>query len=112
MLRYLLLLPLIFCINIFADVSLSSPKIKLNDKEVGYITAGVPSPTLQLGIGYVRFYEPNDYMNKEIEILLPDNSSHIGVVVDLPFYDKEKRIVKGIDRSIPIKPDSNSFDAK
>ena len=87
-------------------------KIKINDKQVGYITAGVPSPTLQQGIGYVRFYEPNDYMNKEIEIILPDNSSHTGVVVDLPFYDKEKKIVKGIDRSIPIKPDSNSFDAK
>ena len=51
-------------------------------------------------------------MNKEIEILLPDNSSHIGVVVDLPFYDKEKKIVKGIDRSIPSKPDNISFDAK
>ncbi len=33
MLRYLLLLPLIFCINIFSDLSLSSPKIKLNDKD-------------------------------------------------------------------------------
>ena len=98
--------------NCKTAVPKAGSKIKLNDKEVGYITAGVPSPTLQLGIGYVRFYEPNDYMNKEIEILLPDNSSHIGVVVDLPFYDKEKRIVKGIDRTIPTKPDNTVYDAK
>ena len=102
----------LFGITCKTTVPKAGSKIKINDKQVGYITAGVPSPTLQQGIGYVRFYEPNDYMNKEIEIILPDNSSHTGVVVDLPFYDKEKKIVKGIDRSIPIKPDSNSFDAK
>ena len=102
----------LFGITCKTAVPKAGSKIKLNDKEVGYITAGVPSPTLQLGIGYVRFYEPNDYMNKEIEILLPDNSSHIGVVVDLPFYDKEKRIVIGIDRTIPTKPDNTVYDAK
>ena len=102
----------LFGITCKTTVPKAGSKIKINDKHVGYITAGVPSPTLQQGIGYVRFYEPNDYINKEIEIILPDNSSHTGVVVDLPFYDKEKKIVKGIDRSIPIKPDSNSFDAK
>ena len=102
----------LFGITCKTVVPKAGSKIKINDQQVGYITAGVPSPTLQQGIGYVRFYEPNDYMNKEIEIILPDNSSHTGVVVDLPFYDKEKKIVKGIDRSIPIKPDSNSFDAK
>jgi len=102
----------LFGITCKTTVPKAGSKIKINDKQVGYITAGVPSPTLQQGIGYVRFYEPNDYINKEIEIILPDNSSHTGVVVDLPFYDKEKKIVKGIDRSIPIKPDSNSFDAK
>ena len=102
----------LFGITCKTVVPKAGSKIKINDEQVGYITAGVPSPTLQQGIGYVRFYEPNDYMNKEIEIILTDNSSHTGVVVDLPFYDKEKKIVKGIDRSIPIKPDSNSFDAK
>ena len=102
----------LFGITCKTTVPKAGSKIKINDKQVGYITAGVPSPTLQQGIGYVRFYEPNDYINKKIEMILPDNSSHTGVVVDLPFYDKEKKIVKGIDRSIPIKPDSNSFDAK
>ena len=102
----------LFGITCKTTVPKAGSKIKVNDKQVGYITAGVPSPTLQQGIGYVRFYEPNDYINKEIEIILPDNSSHTGVVVDLPFYDKEKKIVKGIDRSIPIKPDSNSLYAK
>ena len=50
--------------------------------------------------------------DKEVEILLPDKSSHKGTIVDSPFYDKEKKIVKGIDRSIPSKPDNISFDAK
>ena len=49
MLRYLLLLPLIFCINIFADVSLSSPKIKLNDKDQRIIEFKIENESINDG---------------------------------------------------------------
>ncbi len=76
------------------------------DRIVGRITAGVPSPTLQLGIGYVRFNAPGQWVGKVLSIRLPDGSTHEGRVVELPFFDQEKKIVRGIDRSIPPRPDT------
>ena len=74
------------------------------DDEVGYITAGIPSPTLGVGVGYVRFHAPGDWIGRKLKMRLPDNSFHEGEIVDLPFFDKEKHIVRGIDRSIPNRP--------
>ena len=74
------------------------------DDEVGYITAGIPSPTLGVGVGYVRFHAPGDWIGRKLKMRLPDNSLHEGEIVDLPFFDKEKHIVRGIDRSIPNRP--------
>lgn len=71
------------------------------DFPVGRITAGVPSPTLELGIGYVRFNTPGDWVGRTLEIHLPDGTVHEGEVVELPFFDREKKIVRGVDRSIP-----------
>ena len=77
----------------------------LNDgKVVGRITAGVPSPTLELGIGYVRFNAPGDWVGKVLPMRLPNGSVHEGEIVELPFFDREKNIVRGVDRTIPKRP--------
>ncbi len=85
------------------ETPVSASKVIYEDKIVGHITAGVHSPTLNTGIGYVRFHKPNDWSGKELTLQLPDGSLHKGVIVDLPFFDKEKKIVKGIDRTIPSR---------
>ena len=72
-----------------------------NGVVVGHITAGVPSPTLGLGVGYARFAAPGDWVGREMELRLPDGSTHVSHIVDLPFFDKERKIVRGIDRTIP-----------
>ena len=74
----------------------SDSAILLDDREVGYITAGVPSPTLGLGIGYARFYEPQEWLGTEVTLRLPNKSSHRANIVGLPFFDKEKSLVKGL----------------
>ncbi len=68
---------------------------------VGHITAGVPSPTLGLGIGYARFAEPGEWVCRKMALRLPDGSTHACDIVDLPFFDKEHKIVRGLDRTIP-----------
>nr|ADI16320.1 glycine cleavage system t protein (aminomethyltransferase) [uncultured bacterium HF0070_11A08] len=68
---------------------------------VGHITAGVPSPTLGLGIGYARFAEPGEWVCRAMALRLPDGSTHACDIVDLPFFDKEHKIVRGLDRTIP-----------
>jgi len=71
------------------------------DTPVGRMTMGVPSPTLGCGIGYVRFNEPGDWPGRSLRIRLPTGDVHPCEIVDLPFVDPEKRIVRGLDRSIP-----------
>ena len=71
---------------------------------VGRITAGIPSPTLGLGVGYVHFNKPGDWVGRILSMRLPDGSVHEGTIVQPPFFDQEKNIVRGIDRSIPERP--------
>ena len=68
---------------------------------VGHITAGVPSPTLGLGIGYARFTVPGDWVGRRMALRLTDGSTHVCEIVDLPFFDRERKIVRGLDRTIP-----------
>ena len=84
-----------------AETPVSGSKVIDGNKIVGHITAGVHSPTLNTGIGYVRFYEPKDWPGKELDLQLPNGNLHKAEIVNLPFFDKEKKIVKGIDRTIP-----------
>ena len=94
----------LFGLTCKTETPLSGSKVLDGDNIVGHITAGVPSPTLQLGIGYVRFYKPNNWLGRELTLKLPNGSSHSGKIVNLPFFDREKNIARGIDRSIPSKP--------
>ncbi len=71
---------------------------------VGRITAGVPSPTLGLGIGYVRFNSPGEWVGRTLSMRLPDGSVHDGEIVETPFFDRDKSIARGVDRTIPNRP--------
>ena len=93
----------LFGLTCKTETPVSGGKVIDEDKIVGHITAGVHSLTLNTGIGYVRFYEPKDWPGKELILTLPNGENHKSKVVNLPFFDPEKKIVKGIDRSIPEK---------
>ena len=75
----------------------SSGSVIIHDNEdVGYITAGVDSPTLKCGIGYVRFSKKGEWIGKKLNIKFRDGSISSGEVVELPFFDREKLLLKGI----------------
>ena len=71
------------------------------ERPVATLTAGVESPTLRCGIGYARFREPGEWSRRELMVRLSDGSVHPCTVVDLPFFDPEKLIARGLDRTIP-----------
>ena len=96
--------PCLFGITCKTETPISGSKVIDGDRIVGHITAGVPSPTLQIGIGYVRFYEPGDWPGRKLILQLPDGSSHKSNIVNLPFFDHEKNIVRGKERKIPSRP--------
>lgn len=68
---------------------------------VGHMTASAHSHTLNCGIGYVRFGEPGDWSGRSLQLKLPDGKIHACEIVNLPFYDPEKKIARGLDKSIP-----------
>ncbi len=82
----------------------SNSEILDNGNVVGRITAGVPSPTLGLGVGYARFQSPGEWVGRDLQLRIPDGSVHDCKIVDLPFFDKEHKIVRGLDRTIPEAP--------
>ena len=61
------------------------------DVAVGHVTAGIPSPTLGLGVGYVRFDAPGDWVGRSLTMRLPDGSIHDTQIVDVPFFLIVKR---------------------
>ena len=51
----------LFGLTCKTETPTSGSKVLDGDNIIGHITAGVQSPTLQLGIGYVRFYKPENW---------------------------------------------------
>ncbi len=70
------------------------------DNVVGNITAGSWSPTLEKGIGYVRFHAPahnqDSWLGQTLTLCDREGNHHAAEVVSLPFYDAEKRIPRGL----------------
>ena len=66
---------------------------------VGHITIGTWSPTLETGIGYVRFFEPTaegeSWLGQTVMLQDETGEMHACEVVDLPFFDAEKKIPRG-----------------
>ena len=67
------------------------------DAEVARITAAAWSPTLDCGIGYVRFYEAGDWIGRTLGVQTVDGETTPCDIVPLPFFDPEKRLPRGLD---------------
>ncbi|MEI6537672.1 MAG: aminomethyltransferase family protein, partial [Verrucomicrobiaceae bacterium] len=61
-------------------------------RPVGHVTAGTWSPFLALGIGYVRFDVPGPWAGRELQVRTAEKGVLDCEIIDLPFYDPEKRI--------------------
>ena len=72
-----------------------------NGDSVGYLPLSTWSPTLQKFIGYVRFNHADEWKNFSIKVETDQNKLIDCEITDLPFYDKEKKIPRGIDKTIP-----------
>ncbi|MGB3278760.1 MAG: glycine cleavage T C-terminal barrel domain-containing protein [Pseudorhodobacter sp.] len=73
----------------------------LDGARVGHVSAATWSPTLNSGIGYVRFDALGDWLGQVVEVMTTSGSRAKATVVELPFLDKEKLIPRGVDRKIP-----------
>jgi aminomethyltransferase len=58
-----------------------------------------------LGVGYVLFNAPGDWVGRALSLRLPNGTMHNSQAVEVPFFDREKKIARGIDRRIPVRPE-------
>ena len=69
---------------------------------MGKMQIGEWSPTLDKGIGYVRFYAPplgkDSWLGETVTFQDKEGYAHQGTIVALPFFDAEKRIPRGLAR--------------
>jgi glycine cleavage system aminomethyltransferase T len=71
-------------------------KVVAGNTQVGRITAGAWSPHLETGIAYLRLDRPLHDNTQPLMLESPDGSRHEAAIVDLPFYDPEKKIPRGL----------------
>ncbi|MGB1251640.1 MAG: aminomethyltransferase family protein [Candidatus Promineifilaceae bacterium] len=91
---------LLFGLTSVTGVPSAGFDVLLGEKTVGRITAGSWSPTLEKGIGYVRFYAPSaetaGWLGQTVTLKDSNGNLHPANVVNLPFYDEEKLIPRGL----------------
>ena len=68
----------------------------VGDKEIGYVSAAAWSPFLEYGIGYLRLNEPGLGPGDHVEVVGVDGGNYPAQLVEMPYYDKEKRIPRGL----------------
>jgi aminomethyltransferase len=76
-------------------------QVKAGPSTVAQVTAGAWSPYLQSGIGYARFHTPADWNGETLTVQNADGQVIDCEIIDLPFYDTDKRIPRGLDRDTP-----------
>ena len=92
--------PLLFGLRAKSGTPLADCVVVYAGETVGRITAGGWSPTLETGIGYVRFQQAchfaESWLDQEVSLIDRAGQSHAATVVALPFYDAEKKIPRGL----------------
>lgn len=72
--------------------------VRFDGEDVGWMTIGVWSPTLEVAIGYVRFTDPTDgsWEHKSVKLVDSDGAEHAATVVALPFFDHDRLLPRGL----------------
>jgi len=76
-------------------------KVRAAGETVGRVLSSAWSPLLGCGIAYVQFRRCDDWPGTDVTVVQYDDTELKGTAVNLPFYDEEKKIPRGIDTSIP-----------
>ena len=86
----------LFGISSKTVVPFSGSEIFLENKIVGKTTVGAFSPYLDQGIGYAFFNQYKNWDKKNLLIKDEKGRFHECKIIQLPFYDKYKKIPKGL----------------
>jgi glycine cleavage system aminomethyltransferase T len=88
--------PLLYGLKCASATPDSQAEIMDNGICIGRVTASDWSPFLDCGIGYVRFDHADDWDGKLLMMKTRQGESVACEIIELPFYDAEKRIPRGL----------------
>ena len=88
---------LLFGLSCEDAVPFSRLEIFDGQQAVGQMTTGAWTPYLNKGIGFVRFDQADDWLGRRLSLCDRDGQYHDCEVVELPFYDREKKIPRGLE---------------
>ncbi|MDF1747915.1 MAG: aminomethyltransferase family protein [Alphaproteobacteria bacterium] len=71
-------------------------RVSDGDQAVGHVSAATWSPTLECGIGYVRFNLPSNWLGRMLTVETETGDFVACKIVELPFFDPEKKIPRGL----------------
>ena len=86
----------IFGLRCIAATPCSGDLILSGSAPVGMVTTGALSPYLKCGIGYARFDQPDEWSGKTLTLKSQQSDEVTCTIVDMPFYDPEKRLPRGL----------------
>jgi aminomethyltransferase len=85
----------------------SGLEIFQGSNKVGITKSSCWSPTLEKGIGYVVFDHPDsvgeDWFGKTLSLYDSNQEHHDCVIVELPFFDNEKKIPRGLSDGLSFR---------
>ena len=93
--------PLLYGLRCPTSIPWAGLDVRGDGETIGHMTAGAWSPCLDCGIGYIRLSAADHRHAKLVSVIDRDGGSHAAEIVPLPFYDREKKIPRGLDTSIP-----------
>lgn len=76
-------------------------EVRAGREAIGRVTAAAWSPLYKAGVAIVRLRSAPLAKRSEINVQGRDFAFHPGEIVDLPMYDEQKRIPRGLDTRIP-----------
>ena len=68
-----------------------------DSRQLGEVTTNAWSPNFDCGIGYIKFHQAGGWAGKSLLMKTKDNDLVACEIVELPFYDAEKRIPRGLE---------------
>ena len=92
---------LLFGLVCAASMPEAGMHVHFENGPVGHITIGTWSPTLDTGVGYVRFDRPlpgDDWLGKTVWLHDHAGTPHEATVDTLPFVDKDKQLPRAVWR--------------
>ena len=92
-------------LRIKESVALKGESIFIENKLIGKVTSSTWSPFQVCGVAIIHLNNDNIGPGSVIDVKCLDGNLYKGEICKLPMYDEKNKIVRGLSKNIPSKPE-------